>query len=62
LKVSEFTRVYGSVFPLVVTAFTDVLDGPVQTGPGAFPASSTKGTVSFPGQSSRGVALTTHSI
>ena len=35
---------------------------PVQTGPGAHPASCTMGTGSFPGESGQGVALTTHPI
>jgi len=36
---------------------------PVQTGPGAHPASSTMGTGSFPGvKSGRGVTLTPHSL
>jgi len=36
---------------------------PVQTGPGAHPASSTIGTGSFPGvKSGRGVTLTTHPL
>ena len=35
---------------------------PVQSGPGAYPASCTVGTGSFPGKSGWGVALTTHSI
>ena len=36
---------------------------PVQTGPGAHPASCTMGTGSFPGvKSGRGVTLTTHSL
>ena len=40
---------WGKIFP------------PVQTGPGAHPASCTMGTGSFPGvRSSRGVLLTTH--
>jgi hypothetical protein len=33
---------------------------PVQTGPGAHPASYTMSTGSFPGVNGRGVALTTH--
>jgi len=33
---------------------------PVQTGPGAHPASCTMGTESFPGVNGRGVVLTTH--
>ena len=33
---------------------------PVQTGPGAHPASYTMGIGSFPGESGRGVAWTTH--
>jgi len=35
-------------------------DFPVHTGPEAHPASCTTGSGSFPGLSSRGVALTTH--
>jgi len=36
---------------------------PVQTGPGAHPASCTRGTGSFPGvKSGRGVTLTPHSL
>ena len=36
---------------------------PVQTGPGAYPASCTMGTGSFPGvKSSRGVTLTPHPL
>jgi len=36
---------------------------PVQTGPGAHPASCTVGTVSFPGvRSGRGVTLTPHHL
>jgi len=36
---------------------------PVQTGPGAHPASCTMGTGSFPGvKSGRGVLLTTHPL
>jgi len=36
---------------------------PVQTGPGAHPASCTMGTVSFPGvKGGRGVTLTSHSL
>jgi len=36
---------------------------PVQTGPGAHPASCTMGTGSFPGvKSGRGVTLTPHSL
>ena len=41
--------------------FTRSFSAPVQTDPGAQPASYTMGTVSFPGESGRGVALTTHS-
>jgi len=35
---------------------------PVQTCPGAHPASCTMGTGSFPGVNDRGLALTTHPI
>jgi hypothetical protein len=35
---------------------------PIQTGLEAHPASDAMGTGSFPGESSRGVALTTHPI
>jgi hypothetical protein len=35
---------------------------PVQTGPGAHPASCTMGIGSSPGESGQGVALTTHPI
>jgi len=39
------------------------LSAPVQTGPGAHPASCTMGTGSFPGvKSGRGVTLTPHSL
>jgi hypothetical protein len=34
--------------------------GSVQIGPGAYPAPYTMGTGSFPGESDRGVAMTTH--
>jgi len=39
------------------------LSAPVQTGPGAHPASCTMGTGSFPGvKSGRGVTLTPHPL
>ena len=44
-------------------AYQTVFSAPVQTGPGAHPASCTMGTGSFPGvKSGRGVTLTPHPL
>jgi len=52
---------YGLDGPWIESRWGARFSPPVQTGPGAHPASCTMGTGSFPGvKSSRGVALTTH--
>ena len=48
--------------PGIESRWKRVFSAPVQTGPGAHPASYTMGTGSFPGVNGRGVALTTHPI
>jgi hypothetical protein len=73
-EISSFTEVYKTVEVNIVTGYR--LNGlriysrwgarfsvPVQTGPGAHPASCTMGTGSFPGvESSQGVRLTPHPL
>jgi hypothetical protein len=63
--------IYRSIIIVFVDSLRDGLSGdripvgarfsaPVQTGPGAYPASYTMGTGSFPGVKRPGVALNTH--
>jgi len=52
---------YGLDRPEIESRLGARYSAPVQTGPGAHPASCTMGTGSFPGvKSGRGVTLTTH--
>jgi hypothetical protein len=54
---------YGLEDPGIESRWEARFSAPVQTGPGAHPASCTMGTVSFPGvQRGRGVTLTTHPL
>ena len=54
---------YGLDGPGVESRWGARFSAPVQTGPGAHPASCTMGTVSFPGvKSGRGVTLTPHPL
>jgi hypothetical protein len=51
---------YGLDGPGIESRWWARFSAPVQTGPGAHPASYTICTGSFPGYSDRGVAVTTH--
>ena len=54
---------YGLDGPGIESQLGERFSAPVQTGPGAHPASCTMGTVSFPGiKSGRGVTLTPHPL
>jgi hypothetical protein len=54
---------YGMDGPGIESRWGAIFSAPVQTGPGAHPASSTMGTGSFPGvKSGRGVTLTPHPL
>ena len=54
---------YGLDGPGIESQWGPRFFAPVQTGPGAHPASCTMGTVSFPGvKSGRGVTLTSHPL
>jgi hypothetical protein len=54
---------YGLVGPGIESRWGARFSAPVQTGPGAHPASCTMGTGSFPGvKSSRHVTLTPHPL
>ena len=54
---------YGLDGPGIESRWGERFSAPVQTGPGAHPASCTMGTVSFPGvRSGRGVTLTPHPL
>ena len=54
---------YGLDGPGIKSQWEARFSAPVQTGPGAHPASCTMGTGSFPGvKCDRGVTLTTHSL
>jgi hypothetical protein len=54
---------YGLYGPGIESRWGARLSAPVQTGPGAHPASCTMGTGSFPGvESGRGVTLTLHPL
>jgi hypothetical protein len=54
---------YGLDSPGIESRWGARFSAPVQTGPGAHPASCTMGTVSFPGvKSGRGVTLTPHPL
>ena len=54
---------YGLDGPGIESRWGARFSAPVQTGPGAHPASCTMGTVSFPGvKNGRGVTLTPHPI
>ena len=54
---------YGLDGPGIESRLGARFSAPVQTGPGAHPASCTMGTGSFPGvKSGRGVTLTPHSL
>ena len=54
---------YGLDSPGIKSRWGARFSAPVQTGPGAHPASLTMGTVSFPGvKSSQGVTLTPHPL
>ena len=54
---------YGLGGPGIESRWVARYSSPVQTGPGAHPASCTLGTVSFPGvKSGRGVTLTHHPL
>ena len=55
--------VYGLDGPGIESRWGARFSAPVQTGPGAHPASCTTGTGSFPGvKSGRGVTLTSHPL
>jgi hypothetical protein len=54
---------YGLDGPMMESRWGARFSAPVQTGPGAHPASCTMGTESFPGVNcGRGVLLTTHPL
>jgi hypothetical protein len=54
---------YGLDGPGIESRWGSRFSAPVQTGPGAHPASCTTGTGSFPGvESGRGVTLTPHPL
>ena len=54
---------YGLDGPGIEFRWEAIFSAPVQTGPGAHPASCTMGTGSFPGvKSGRGVTLTPHPL
>jgi len=58
-KMQQFIKIFISYLISVVARFS----APIQTGPGAHPASCTMGTRSFPGvKSSLGVTLTPHPL
>jgi hypothetical protein len=62
-SVVSITTGYGLDGPGIESRWGARFSAPVQTGPGAHPASCTMGTGSFPGvKSGRGVTLTPHSL
>ena len=54
---------YGLYGPGIESGWGAIFSAPVQTGPGAHPASCTMGTGSFPGvNNGRGLTLTPHPL